>query len=239
MIKRINHFLSIDWFQTLLINFKAFTLKNALLLPVIVYRGFKIVQFKGSIQLNVTPKFGLIGFGQSYEIFQRKKGIGEATINGILRINGKVQFGLDTKVFINNDAVLELGHINSFASRTEIICFKNIIIHDWVQFGTDCLIVDTNFHGLKDLSINSCLDMNKKIEIGAYNYIGARTTIKGNTQTPENCLIATNSLCNKNYLILGENILIGGIPSKLIKENIVRDWESENEALEKYLTIKL
>lgn len=239
MIQRINHFFSINWYQTLLINFKAFALKHAVLLPVVVYRGFKIVQFKGAIQLNVKPKFGLIGFGQSYEIFKRKKGIGEATINGTLKINGKVQFGLDTKLFIKNNAILELGHINSFASRTEIICFDTISIQNWVQFGTDCLIVDTNFHELKDLTVNSNLNMNKPIIIGANNYIGARSTIKGNTQTPTNCLVATNSLCNKNYRLYGENILIGGIPAKLIKENIVRDWENEKVQLEKYLTIKL
>ncbi|MEG0931784.1 hypothetical protein [Algoriella sp.] len=197
------------------------------------------MQFNGKIVLNTKPKFGLIGFGQSYEIFKRKRNCGEAVINGLLEINGKVQFGLDTKLYIKKNAVLKLGHINSFASHTEIICFKSISIGNWVQFGNDCLITDTNFHELKDLSIDTKLPMNKEISIGSYNFIGARSTIKGNTETPNNCLVGSNSLLNKNYYSFGENIILGGIPAKLIKENIVRDWETEKENLENYLTIKL
>jgi hypothetical protein len=58
-----------------------------------------------------------------------------------------------------------------------------------------------------------------------------------NTQTPVNCIIASNSLINKDYTTLGENILIGGIPAKLLKENISRDWEGERENLERNLII--
>lgn len=58
-----------------------------------------------------------------------------------------------------------------------------------------------------------------------------------NTKTPINCIVASNSLINKDYTQFGENILIGGMPAKLIKENIVRDWEGEHENLEKYLIV--
>jgi len=238
LIDRFKHFCSINWYQTFKINFKAFRFKDAVLLPIIVYNGFVITEFKGKIKLNTEVKFGLIGFGQPYEIFKRKRNCGEAIINGILEINGKVQFGLDTKLFIKENAVLKLGHINSFASRTEIICFKNISIGNWVQFGNDCLITDTNFHELKDLSTQTKLPMNKDIIIGSYNFIGARSTIKGNAKTPDNCLVGTNSLLNKDYSSFGESIILGGIPAKLVKENIVRDWETEKENLENYLTIK-
>lgn len=239
MISRLIHFFSINWFQTLRINLKAFALKDALVFPVVVYRGFKILQFEGKIQLIGKPQFGLIGFGQSYEIFKRKRAVGEAVLNGVLQVHGKVQFGIDTKLYIKSHALLKLGHINSFASRTEIICYKSITIGDWVQFGSDCLITDTNFHAIKNSTTHEKLSVDKEITIGSYNFIGARSTLKGNTHTEDNCLVGTNSLLNKDYRSFGKNVLIGGIPAKLIKEHIVRDWESEKEALEKYLTIKL
>lgn len=239
MINRLTHFFSIDWRQTITINFKAFDFKVAILFPIIVYRGFKITQFNGSVDLNIKPTFGMIGFGQPYEIFTRSNKTGEAVINGFLEINGKVQFGIDTKIFIKNDAVLELGHINSFAARTEIICFENIAFGSWVQFGNDCLITDTNFHELKNLDTHTILPLNKPIIIGSHNFIGARTTVKGNTVTVNNSLIATNSLLNKDYSAFGENCILGGIPAKFIKKNIVRDWETEKKGLENYLTIKI
>ena len=51
------------------------------------------------------------------------------------------------------------------------------------------------------------------------------------TVTPNFCMIASNSLCNKDYSLLNENILIGGIPAKHLKSNISRDWEGEEEQL--------
>jgi serine acetyltransferase len=53
------------------------------------------------------------------------------------------------------------------------------------------------------------------------------------TKTADNTVIASNSLCNKDYTGLGNNVLIGGIPSKLIKNNFKRDWEIEKEHLMK------
>ena len=53
------------------------------------------------------------------------------------------------------------------------------------------------------------------------------------TKTPDNLVIASNTLCNKDYTSLGENTLIGGIPAKKIRDNFKRDWESEKETLKK------
>ena len=181
----------------------------------------------------------MIGFGQPYEVFKKGAGAGEAVINGKMIVNGNVQFGLDSKIYIKSKAVLILGHINSFASRTELICFQKIMIGNWVQFGNDCLIADTNFHHLLDIEEGTSLNMNADIVIGDYNFIGARSTIKGKTVTPKHCIAATNSLLNKDYLPIGENCIIAGIPAKKIKNNIIRDWDSEKEQLEDYLSIKL
>ena len=239
MIQRIKHFFRINWYETLKINLTVLSFKEALILPIVVYNGFKINEIKGEIKFNVPLVFGLITFGHSYEVFKNHKNSGEARVNGIMEVNGSVQFGLDTKLFVKEDAVLILGHINSFASRTELICFKSITFGSWVQFGNDCLITDSNFHELKNSISNEIFPMNKSIVIGSHNFIGVRTTVKGNTITPNYCTVASNSLLNKDYLNLGENILIGGISAKLLKENIVRDWESEKISLENYLTIKL
>lgn len=239
MRARIKNILNINWFATLKLNLKVVPLKELFKCPILVYRGFSINEFKGEIIFNAPIQFGILVFGQPYEIFTRSGCKGEAVINGQLIINGRVQFGIDTKLYIKQNGILSLGHINSFAARTEVICFKKIVLEDWIQFGNDCLICDTNFHNLKDISTNEILPMNKEILIRSHNFIGARTTIKGNTITPENCLVATNSLLNKNYTSLGEHILIGGIPAWKIKDNISRDWETEKEVLLDYLTIKL
>ena len=58
------------------------------------------------------------------------------------------------------------------------------------------------------------------------------------TVTPNYCVVASNSVVNKDYTPLGNNILLGGIPAKLIKKNYSRDWEGEKELLEDFLILK-
>jgi acetyltransferase-like isoleucine patch superfamily enzyme len=77
------------------------------------------------------------------------------------------------------------------------------------------------------------------IELGNYNAVSNRVSIMSNTKTPDNCVIASNSLCNKDYTNLGSEILLGGVPAKLIRRDFVRDWESEKEKLMFYKRVKL
>jgi len=64
--------------------------------------------------------------------------------------------------------------------------------------------------------------------VGDYNYIGSEVSMAKGTKTPNYCTVSAKSLCTKDYTPLGENILIGGIPAKLLKENISRDWTGED-----------
>ena len=75
---------------------------------------------------------------------------------------------------------------------------------------------------------NEVYKMTMPIVIGNYNFISNRVTLLSKTKTPNYCTIASNTLCNKDYTVLGENVLIGGIPAQLLNKNIKRNWEVEN-----------
>ena len=68
-----------------------------------------------------------------------------------------------------------------------------------------------------DTETNERFPINGLIKLGNYNYIGSDVSIKQYTITPDFCTIASYSLCNKDYSMQGKNILIGGIPAKLLK----------------------
>ena len=88
-----------------------------------------------------------------------------------------------------------------------------------------------------DVLTNEKLPMSAPIVIGNYNFISNRVTILSKTILPNFCTVASNSLCTKDYSSLNENSLIGGVPAKLIKSNISRDWEGEKENMDKWLII--
>jgi acetyltransferase-like isoleucine patch superfamily enzyme len=180
----------------------------------------------------------MIGFGQPYELISRAKSKGQLVLDGRLVFKGHVQLGINYFVLVANEAYCELGHLASLASNGKIICKEKIILGDYARIGSESQLIDTNFHQMINTITLDKYPITAPIEIGDYNFVSNRVTIMQKTKTPNYCTIASNSLCNKDYSSFGENILIGGIPAKLLKENISRDWVGEQERLENNLIVK-
>lgn len=208
-------------------------------LPVIIFGNCSIQSLSGKIIFCSPIKFGMLGLGQRYEVFVKESSKAELNIQGKLIIKKKAQFGYDYKIFVGKNATLTLGDMSSMASQAKIICTQNITLGDFCRLGSECQLIDTNFHNLKDVKTNEVFNKSNDILLGSFNFISNRVSVLGKTVTPDYCIIASNTLLNKDYFSFGENIILGGIPAKLVKENIVRDWQSEKENLENYLTIKL
>lgn len=234
--QKLKFYYSINWTKTLYFNFKKFPFDTAKKLPVFFYGSVKFTSIIGKIEIEGNIKKGMIGFGQAYEMNTRHKGIAEIIIAGKIVFKGHVQFGKDYFVFVSENGVCEMGHMSSLASNGKLICVEKIVLGDYARLGSESQIIDTNFHQMFDTETREKFKITAPIFIGSHNYIGNRVSIMQNTSTPNYCTIASNSLCNKNYTSLGENVLIGGIPAKLIRTNISRDWEGENENLEQLLT---
>ncbi|MRX40064.1 transferase [Flavobacterium sp. LC2016-23] len=235
--KRFKFYYSVNWTKTLYFNFKKFPFAIAKKLPVFFYGKVKFTSITGEIEIKAPINKGMIGFGQSYEMNTIHRGTAEINISGKLIFKGRIQLGKDYFIFIKKGAYCELGHMSSLGSNGKLICTEKIILGDYARLGSECQVIDTNFHQMIDTKTGTIYKMSLPIQIGNYNFVSNRVSIMKGTRTPDYCTIASNSLCNKNYSSFGENILIGGVPVKLIKENISRDWEGEKENLEKWLSV--
>ncbi|MEZ4818153.1 MAG: transferase [Flavobacteriaceae bacterium] len=214
-----------------------FPLSIARKLPVFFYGKVKLVSIKGKVEIDAPVKKAMIGFGQPYEFTKKSNGTAELFLEGIFCVKGNVQFGKDYFIHIAKNAYCEFGHLASLASRGKLICKEKIVLGNFARIGSESQLIDTNFHQMINTKTGEKYSMTAPIKIGNYNFISNRVSIMRNTITPNNCTIASNSLCTKDYTSLGEFILIGGIPAKLLKENISRDWDGEMENLEKNLII--
>lgn len=121
-----------------------------------------------------------------------------------------------------------MGHMSLMASRGKIICTNKITFGTYTRIGSESQVMDTNFHPIINTQTNLSYPMTAPIELGSYNWLSNRVTIFSKTKTPDYCIIASNSVCSRDYSSLGSNVLIGGVPAVLVKENISRDWNSEN-----------
>ncbi|MEN2400988.1 transferase [Flavobacterium sp. MC2016-06] len=234
---KLQFYYTVNWIKTLYFNFKKFPFATAKKLPVFFYNKVKFTSIEGDIKIEGEIKKGMIGFGQPYEMNTRHKGIAEIIILGKITFKGKFQFGKDYLVFVGENASCELGNMASMASNGKLICTEKIVLGDYARLGSESQIIDTNFHDMIDTETGEKFKKSAPIFIGNYNFISNRVTIQKGTKTPDFCTIASNSLSTKDYTSLGNNILIGGIPASLIRNNISRDWQGEKKELDDFLTI--
>lgn len=235
---RFRFYLKINWYKTLYFNFKVFPFSIAKKLPVYIYEWVKFSDLSGEIVIDAPIKRGMIGIGKRYEMTSRKLKTAEINVKGKLKFKGYAQFGKDIFIYVKENAILEFGDMTGVASQGKIICTHYIMFNTYARVGSECQIIDTDFHQMINTDTGEMYPISQPIKIGSYNYVGRWSSIMKGTITPNYCTIASNTLCNKDYTSYGNNVLIGGIPAKLLKENISRDWEGERESLEKSLIAK-
>nr|WP_321230296.1 transferase [uncultured Psychroserpens sp.] len=233
--KRVKFFFTVNWYKTLYFNFKMLPFEQAKKLPFYFYGKVKFSSLRGSVKIEAPIKRAMVGFGQHYEMTSVSKGTSEVIINGKLIVRGYAQFGKDCFLMIGKHAILDLHNMVGMASGGKLICTNNITFKTYARVGSECQIIDTDFHQMIHSETGEKYEMTKPIVIGSHNYVGRWTSLMKGTITPDFCTIASNTLCNKSYLDMGNNILIGGIPAKLLKSNIKRDWEGERLSMEKNL----
>jgi acetyltransferase-like isoleucine patch superfamily enzyme len=238
IISKLRSTFKINWIKTIYFNYKKFPFDIAKQLPVYFYGKVKLSNINGNILIKAPIKRGMIGFGQQYEQNSVSKGTAEIVMQGTMVFSGHVQFGKDYFILVAKDAYAEFGHMSSLASSGKIICTHKIVMGEYARIGSESQLIDTNFHQMIDTLTGEHFPISGAIALGNYNYVGNRVSIMQGTKTGDYCTIASNTLCNKDYSSLGSNILIGGMPAKLLRENISRDWQGEKALLEKWLIVK-
>ena len=230
---------TVNWTKTLYFNFKKFPFNVAKKLPVFFYGKIHFQSIRGEIVINGPIKTAMIGYGQHFETAVKSKGIAELSLQGKIIFNGYSHFGKDVVMYIGKNAQCEFGYMSCLGSDVKVVCVNKVVIGDWSGIGYESQIVDTNSHPMKNSLTGEYYPMISEVYIGNHNALSNRITVMPGTRTPDYCVVASNTLCNKDYTSFGNNILLGGIPAKLIKKNYTRDWENEKESLMKYKVINI
>lgn len=236
--QKFKFYWSVNWTKTIYFNFKKFPFESARKLPVFFYGRVRFTDLSGKIQIEVPLKRGMIGFGQPYEMNKASIGISELVLKGNLVFKGYCQFGKDYLIAIDKNANCVFGNMSSLGWKGRVVCTKSVEFGQYARLGSECQVLDSNFHDLKNTETGEVIKKQGEVKIGSYNFFSNRITVTKGTVTPNHCIVASNSVCSKDYSAFGENVMIGGIPAKLIKENITRDWKGEEEKLNMHLIIQ-
>lgn len=127
-----------------------------------------------------------------------------------IRGKGKLFYGADIVLFPNSK--FEMG--NSFInSDCKIRCHKSIKIGNECAISHDFTIMDSDAHYLNGDNHTYA------VEIQNHVWIGTRVTVLSGVTIGEGAVIAANSLVTKD---VPPKTLVGGVPAKIIKENV--EW---------------
>lgn len=213
--------------KTLYLNFKMLPLKAAIRIPMIVSRYTIFRNLSGEILIDAHPVLtGMITLGFSGDKeFLPRNAYNLIDLKGKIIFQGKANLGCGFTFAIKKGAELIIGDDFTSNFNARIICSSQIKIGNNVRFGWDVQVVDTNFHFIRKMSDNQIRPHTYPIRIGNRCWVGSRTTLMPGVKINPNTIIASNSLCNKDYSELEGYSLIGGIPAKLISTNL--DWISD------------
>lgn len=206
---------------SLYFNFHYLPLKQAIKLPIILYKP-KLLKCKGKIQILGNVKTGMIQLGKYTVSLYPNSGIVFENHGGSIIFNGKCNIGNNSAISIGEKGELIIGDSFSATTSLKLVAYHSIEFKKNVLCGWDCLFMDTDFHQITFTDSNSLPKAYDKISIGENCWFALKCTVMKGTVLANNNIIAANSLLNKDYLDTSY-CLLAGQPATIKKRNIYRN----------------
>jgi acetyltransferase-like isoleucine patch superfamily enzyme len=141
--------------------------------------------------------------------------------NNIVKISQDVKFNISGSIWIEDDCCLiEVGKQTSFEDVSIAVTEpgKKVQIGEDCMFAYDIDIRTGDSHSIIDITTNKRLNYAKDIIIDDHVWIAPHVSILKGVNIKKNSIVATRSVVTKSFE--KEDILIGGVPAKILKENI-------------------
>ncbi len=204
--------------KTIFFNLHYLGIKG-LKMPILCSYKVKLVKPYGRVIIDSNYRFGMIKLGfTASEMYDNSK-LSFIWINdGVIKFKGNA--GIRNGVSIRNYGKLVLGDEFHISSPSVIICYKGISFGKDVLIGWNCEFTDGDAHKIYALQDKQCTTTNvdREIVIGNHVWFGANSKIYKGVHIGDNIVVAGGSIIVKS--IKGNNQVIGGFPTKVLKSDI-------------------
>lgn len=200
-------------FKTIYLNFKCLPFKQAILLPILLYKP-RLLDISGRIIIeSCNVRFGMICLGRNTVSFYPNTGI---TIEnrGTIIFKGKARINSGGCLSVNCNAVLSFGANFSSTAELKIACYHSILIGENVLVGWETKIFDTDFHKITLLNGDEVKSYGQII-IGNNVWIAHDCLIMKNTVVPDCCVVGARSMLMSKYDTTYS--LVAGSPAKIVR----------------------
>jgi acetyltransferase-like isoleucine patch superfamily enzyme len=206
-------------------------------IPSGVLFGFVLMKIgaflRGLRVASVNRKFSKVFFGRSVSLFNRSNiffgdnvNVGDfvrlhALGKGMLSIGNNVNIGSFSQVVIST-TFNDVGEFIEIGDGVGIGEFSYLGGAGGLEIGKDTIIgqyfsthPENHIFSDPDVLIRKQGVVRQGIKIGANCWVGAKVTVLDGVVVGDNCVIAAGAVVNKSF---NSNVVIGGVPAKVIKE---------------------
>lgn len=212
-----------NWWAIFYFNFKMLPFKQAIHLPFDFYGKVRFVNLCGSIMLKSEKlKVGMIKIGaQGSDMFPKTETI--LNIEGDITIEDRLVLGMGASLINLPDSTIRFGKNVIIGAKNLIYCEKSIAFGDDFLTSWDCQIMDSDTHKVIDIETGLHNAVAQDVTTGANVWLGNGVIVNKGTRLPSNTIVASHSLCNKDYTSYGENCVLAGSPAKIVATNKRRE----------------
>ncbi len=217
--------------KTIWFNFKMLPWKQAIRFPILFYGRVKFRSLKGKVSLKGGASIGMIKIGlDQYVDTMVPESIW--TIDGVIEFNGPMKMARGSYIHVAKNAILSIGTNRTFfGSNIRVLCWDKISIGNTVRISWDCQLYDTSFHYIESLDpTKEIKPLTKPIIIGDRVWLGNRATISKGATIPDDTIVASNSVVNKDFSDMGSNCLLAGMPAVVRSRDIRRIYDLKRQA---------
>lgn len=213
-------------------NFYYLPIKQALRLPIIIYKP-KYFSLRGKVIIKAENiNFGMIRLGHFSTPQYPNSGI-RWDNHGTIVFKGRAGIGANSTISVSNKpSYLEFGDKFTNTTSLHLDCNYRIIFKPRVLIGWNVTIMDSNMHRIKLVSGKFHGKGYDEVIIGADNWIGTNAMILKGSKTPDKCIIGAGSILTKDYSTLPQYTIFSGSPAKAIKTNYA--WRDINDNIIEY-----
>ena len=223
MIKRLRLFRAL--IPSLIFNFKYLPFKQAVKLPILVYKP-RFLALKGSVKLECDSIHrGMIRLGFPRAATYPNNGItwknqGKVIFKGSCVIPG------DCYVVVGKQGIVSFGDDFNSNAGLKLVSYCNVVFGNHARIGWGVIIMDTNFHPLYDMENKMFKKAFSPIIIGDYNWFGTQCYIMHGVKTPERCIFGARSIVTRGGQF--ESFCVyGGSPLHVLSRNVMRDYDHD------------
>lgn len=234
-IKRIKELLKCNIAKTIRFNFKMLPFKQAAKLPVLFYGKTDFRSLNGKVLIKGPIYTGKIKVGPKHIYVDNSIQNNIWTIDGTIVFDGPVRIFRGSYILVAKNALLEINskpeesNITKIGSNTKIFCFNHIRIGYCCRIAWECQIYDTSFHYLELLnSGNEIQPLSSPVVIGNRVWLGNRSTVSKGAVIPDDTVVASNSLVNKDFSYEPYSML-AGCPAQVKRTGIRRIYDKKQE----------